>query len=232
MPGHGFVIASSPPPTSIALGVVVEQLGEDSRECDRRAARRRLRDPRQRRDHDRARLRLPPRVDDRASIAADVLAIPHPRFGVDRLAHRSQKSQLREIVLLGMLRAPFHEGANRRGRRVEDRDAVLLAELPEAILRGPVRRALVHQARRAVRERTVHDVRVSRHPAHVGGAPVDVVLLQIEDRFRRERALREIAAGGVHDALRLSRGARRVQREENVLGVHRGRRARSQTPSP
>ena len=182
--------------------------------------------PGQRRDHDRARLRLPPRVDDRASVAADVLAIPHPRFRIDRLAHRSEQTQLREVVLLGVLRAPLHEGANRGRRRVEDRDAVLLAQLPEAILRRPVRRALVHQARRAVRERAVHDVRVSRHPAHVGGAPVDVVLLEIENRLRRERALREIAAGGMHDALRLSRRARGVQREENVFGIHRRRERR------
>src|SRR2546423_479819 len=44
----------------------------------------------QRRDHDRPRLRLPPGIYDRTTIAADVLAIPHPRFGVDRLTNRAE----------------------------------------------------------------------------------------------------------------------------------------------
>ena len=51
------------------------------------------RDAGQRRDHDRAGLGLPPRVDDRAALAADVLVIPHPRFGIDRLADRSEQAQ-------------------------------------------------------------------------------------------------------------------------------------------
>src|SRR5690606_40887084 len=49
------------------------------------AARLRRRDAGQRRDHDPARLRLPPRVDDRCASAADVLLVPDPRLGVDRL---------------------------------------------------------------------------------------------------------------------------------------------------
>jgi len=31
-------------------------------------------------NHDRARFRLPPRIDDRAPFPADHLSIPHPRF--------------------------------------------------------------------------------------------------------------------------------------------------------
>src|SRR5579862_2678718 len=46
---------------------------------------------RHRADHDSAGLGLPPRVDDRASIAADNPAIPHPRFRIDRLAHRTEQ---------------------------------------------------------------------------------------------------------------------------------------------
>ena len=51
------------------------------------------RDARQRRDQDVSRLRLPPRVDDRTPAAADVFVVPHPRFGVDRLADRSEQAQ-------------------------------------------------------------------------------------------------------------------------------------------
>ena len=41
---------------------------------------------RKRSDHDRAGFSLPPRVDNRAALLADDLAIPHPRFGIDRFA--------------------------------------------------------------------------------------------------------------------------------------------------
>ena len=75
------------------------------------------------------------------------------------------------------LGAPAHERANRRRRRVEDRDAVALDDRPEAILLRPVGRAFVHHDRRAVGQRSVHDVAVPGDPADVGGAPVDVVFL-------------------------------------------------------
>ena len=120
-----------------------------------------------------------------------------------------------------MLGAPLHEGADRGRRGVEDGDAVARADLPEAVALGPVGRALVHQHRGAVGERSVHHVGVPGHPADVGGAPEDVVVLEVEDVLRRRRHLGEVAAGGVHDPLRLSGGARRIEDEEQVLGVHR-----------
>ena len=73
--------------------------------------------------------------------------------------------------------APPHERADRGRRGVEDRDAVALDDLPEAILLRPVGRAFVHHHRRAVGERTVDDVAVAGDPADVGRAPVDVVVL-------------------------------------------------------
>mmetsp|Transcript_33036 Transcript_33036/g.84203 ORF Transcript_33036/g.84203 Transcript_33036/m.84203 type:complete len:297 (-) Transcript_33036:1328-2218(-) len=44
----------------------------------------------QRRDHDAARLGLPPGVDDRAAALTHDVEVPAPRLGVDRLAHRSE----------------------------------------------------------------------------------------------------------------------------------------------
>src|SRR5579884_3316795 len=58
------------------------------RQRQRRRARLRRRRARQRRNHDHPGFRLPPRIDDRAAVAADHVAIPHPRFRIDRLAHR------------------------------------------------------------------------------------------------------------------------------------------------
>ena len=85
-----------------------------------------------------------------------------------------------------------------------------------------VRRAFVEHRGGPVRERPVDDVGVARHPPDVGGAPVDVgVGLQVEDVLVRVRDLGQIAAGGMHDSLGLPRGARRVEDEQQVLGVHR-----------
>ena len=132
----------------------------------------------------------------------------------------SRRSVL-EIVLRRPLGAPAHERADRGRRGVEDGDAVALDDLPEAILLRPVGRAFVHHDRGAVGERTVDDVAVAGHPADVGGAPVDVVVLQVEDPLGRGVGADEVAAGGVDDALGLPGRAGGVEDVEHVLGVHR-----------
>ena len=126
-------------------------------------------------------LGLPPRVHHRATAAADHLPVPHPRLRVDRLADRPEETQARQVAPLRILVAPAHEGADRGGRRVADRDAVLLDDPPEPVLVREVRRALVHHAGRAVGQRAVDDVGVPGHPSDVGGAPVHVGVLQVED---------------------------------------------------
>src|SRR5688500_20273113 len=78
-----------------------------------------------------------------------------------------------------MLVAPLHEGADRRGSRVEHRHAMSLADLPEPVPLGPFGRALVHEACRAVREWTVHVVRVSRHPHDVRRVTEVVMFAQV-----------------------------------------------------
>ena len=60
----------------------------------------------ERADHDRAGLGLPPGVDDRAALAADVLPVPNPRLGVDRLADRAEQPQRRQVVAGRVLRCP------------------------------------------------------------------------------------------------------------------------------
>ncbi|MNX90082.1 hypothetical protein D3C86_1221160 [compost metagenome] len=65
---------------------------------------------------------------------------------------------------------------------------------------------------------------MARHPAHVGGAPEDVVVLEVEDPLAGEGGPEEVAARGVDDALGLARGARGVEDEERMLRVERHRR--------
>ena len=126
----------------------------------------------------------------------------------------------------GVLGPPFHAGADRRRRGVEDRHAVALDDLPPDVLVGIVGRALEHHAGRSVGERAVDDVGVARDPTDVGCAPVDVALrLQVEDVAMGVGDAGKVAAGGVEDALRLRGRARGVEDVERVLGAHRLRRA-------
>ena len=150
---------------------------------------------RQRGDHDVAGLRLPPRVDDRAALAADDLVVPEPRLRVDRLADRPEQPQRGQVVLLGVLGAPLDARADRGRRGVEDRDVVAVHERPPDVLVRVVRRALVHHRRAAVGERPVDDVGVPGDPADVGRAPVDVLLgLEVEDDAVRVGDAGQVAA--------------------------------------
>src|SRR5438874_62239 len=106
------------------------------------------------RDHDAARLRLPPGVDDRAALAADQAMVPHPCLGVDGLAHRAEEAERGEVVLARPRLAPLAEGADRGRRGVEHRDAELLDDLPAAVRlrmvdhRGARRLGVLHRADR------------------------------------------------------------------------------------
>ena len=137
--------------------------------------------PGERRDHHCAGLGLPPRVDDRAATAADVLPVPDPRLGVDGLPDVAEQPQRREVVALGELRPPLHERADGGGRDAEDGDAVALHDVPQTVLARVVGRALVEHTGAPVHEGPVDDVGVAGDPADVGRAPVDVgVGLQVE----------------------------------------------------
>ena len=91
--------------------------------------------------------------------------VPHPGLGVDRLPDRPEQTQRREVVLRRVLGPPLHVRADRRRRRVQDRDPVALDDVPPAVLVREVGRPLVQHARRPVAERPVDDVAVPRSPS-------------------------------------------------------------------
>ena len=123
-------------------------------------------------------------------------------------------------MLLDEFLALAHQRADRGGGGVEDVDLVLGADLPEAAGIGVGRHALEHHRGRPVGEGPVDDVAVAGDPADIGGAPVDVALVVVEDVFVGHRRIGEITAGGVHDALRRAGGAGGVEDEERILGIH------------
>ena len=119
--------------------LVVQYFSADAWERVRGRTRLRAREAGQRRDQNGAGLRLPPGVDNRAPAVADVQVIPDPRLRIDRFSYRPHQPDRGEIVFCRPLGSPLHEGANRRGRRVEDGDAVAFDNLPHAIFLRPVR---------------------------------------------------------------------------------------------
>ena len=58
------------------------------------------------------------------------------------------------------------------------------------------------------------------NPADIGGAEVDVVVVKVEDQLAGVGCVGQIAAGGVHHALGLARGAAGIEEQQRVLGVH------------
>jgi hypothetical protein len=139
-----------------------------------------------------------------------------------RRVERSKLFGMHLVVALGGL----DEGADRRRCGIEDRDLVLGDRLPEAAGVGIRRDAFEDDLGAAERERPVGDVGVAGDPADVGGAPEDVVGLEVEGPLRRQRRVQQVAARRVLDALGLAGRPRRVEQEQRMLGEHPFRLAR------
>ncbi len=58
-------------------------------------------------------------------------------------------------------------------------------------------------------------------PADIGGAPVDVIVFEVEDPFGGDVGAHRISAGGVQDALGLAGGPGGVEKIERMLGFER-----------
>ena len=201
------------------ITVVVHDLRGDAREGHHGGTRLGRRHARQRGDHDPASLGLPPGIDDRATAATDVLAIPHPRLWIDRLADRAEKAEAAQIVASRKLRSPLHEGPDGRRSGVEDGDFVILDDAPPSVLSACVGRPFVHHLRHAVSERSVDDVAVAGDPADVRRGPADVGFwLDVEDQAMGGRRVRQVPTGGVKDPLGFGRRARGVHDVERMLG--------------
>ncbi len=84
-----------------------------------------------RRNHDRASLGLPPGIHDGQLVVPDILAIPHPGFGVDRLTHRSEEAQAERSCLAGHSSPKRIRPRMAVGSVVEDRHLILLDDAPQ-----------------------------------------------------------------------------------------------------
>ncbi len=214
-----FARAFDPP------AVIVDQKRLDPEERTGRGARLERRRAGERGDQNAAGLGLPPGVDNRAAALADMVVIPQPRLGVDRLADRAEDAQRAPAGAADIVLALAHQRADRGRRGVKDRDLVLVDDLPKARRVGIVGHTLEHQRRGAVGERPVEDVAVPGHPADIGGAPINLALAVVENVFMGHRRIDEIAAGRVQHPFGLPGRARGVKDKQRVLGRHFRRRA-------
>ena len=163
---------------------------------------------------------LPPGIDDRAVTAPDDLVIPVPGLGIDRLANSAEHPEATEVAGFYERLALSHQCAYRGRCGVELVDAVLLADLPESAGVGVGGDALEHECGSAVSQRTVHNVAMSGYPAHVGGAPVDITGVVVKHQFMGQRGVYQVASGAMHHALGLAGGARGVENEQRIFGIH------------
>ena len=153
-----------------------------------------------------------------------MLVIPHPRLGIDRFADGAEHAQGTQIVFRRPFIAEPDERADGRGRGVKGIDLELLDDFPETSGIGKCRNAFEHQRRRAVAKRAVNDVAVAGDPADVGGAEINIVVVDIENVFVRERAPEQITGGAVDDAFGFAGRAGSIKDEQKILGVHFFRR--------
>ncbi|MNZ76278.1 hypothetical protein D3C78_947790 [compost metagenome] len=102
---------------------------------------------------------------------------------------------------------------------------MLVDHLPEARGVRVVGHAFEHQAGGGVGQGAVDDIAVAGDPAHVSRAPVDIAFVVVEDVLVGHGRAQQVAAGGVQHALGFAGGARCVEDEQRVLGVHPLRRA-------
>src|SRR6185369_4652308 len=189
------------------LAIARHDVGIDSRKrfCGRTGFRRsRSRDGR---DHDRAGFRLPPRVDNRASIPADDLAVPHPRLRINWFTDRTEQSKAGKVVSLRPMLAPFDKRPDSCWGCIENVYSMPFDHTPKAIGLGEVWRPFVHQNGRAIREWTIDHITVTCHPTDIGGTPVKILVSDVEDPLGCEMSLQKITGSSVQDTFRLTRRA-------------------------
>ena len=171
-------------------------------------------------DHETASFGLPPGVDHRAFLVADLLPVPLPRFRVNWLAHGTENAQRRTVGAFDRFIAFRHQRANRRGRGIENIDLMLVHHLRHTGRRRPVRYAFKHQRGRAAGQRAVQQITVSGNPTHISGAPVDIARMIIKDIFKGQRRIHQITAGSMQHAFRLPGRPGGVENKQRIFGVH------------
>src|SRR5262252_203286 len=113
-------------------------------------------------------------------------------------------------MFLRPFHTPLHEGANGSRGSVQNCHTVLRDDAPESVRFRKIGRAFVHQAGSAIREGAINHIAMSRYPAYVRSAPVDVFRFQVKNVFGSHLGVEQITASRMQNALWLPGGAARV----------------------
>ena len=103
---------------------------------------------------------------------------------------------------------------------VELCDLVLGNNVPVSAEVGVCRSTLENNCCNTKQQRCIDDVCVASDPTNVTSTEEDVVVVDIEDVLARGSGTQEVTTSRVHNTLGLSGGARCVEKEEGVFGVH------------
>src|SRR5438045_5564167 len=121
------------------------------------------------------------------------------------------------------LLSPANKRANRCRGSVKNVDPIFFDDFPKSIGLGPVRRAFVHDDRRAMRHRAIDNITVTRDPAYISRAPKDIFIANVEDVFGSRINLDEVTAGRMQNSLRFSSGSAGVEKVKRMLAIERSR---------
>ncbi len=154
---------------------------------------------------------LPPGIYNRALAATYFLIIPHPGFRVDRLAYRPENTQCIQLIFCRPPLSQPHQGANGSRSGINNCNSKLVANLPEPPGIRVGGNPFKHKRSSTVGKRAVNNIAMSRHPADIGGAPEDIVVMDIENNLMGKRNLQQVATCGMKNALGLTGRTRGVK---------------------
>ncbi|CCK08659.1 hypothetical protein BN128_2722 [Cronobacter sakazakii 696] len=97
---------------------------------------------------------------------------------------------------------------------------MFIHHLRHAVGGRPVWYAFKHQRGRAAGERPVEQIAVASHPAHIGGAPVDIARMVVKGVEECGGRINQIAARGMQHAFRFTGRAGGVENKQRIFGVH------------
>ena len=212
-----------------AIGQVIagfiHDSGSDTGQWQRAGAGHQRRRTWQRSNHVAAIFGLPESVNNRATLTAHILVVPHPGFWIDGLTHTAQNAQAGQIPVLGMHFlvgfSRLDERANRRGGGIENGAAVALNHLPEAPGIRVGGHAFKHNLRGTGGQRPVRHIGVTGNPANVRRAPEHIGRLHVKSPVHRLLGPQHVAARGVLHPFGLAGRTTGVEDEQRMLCLHR-----------
>ena len=149
-------------------------------------------------------LRLPPGIDNWATLLARISMIPAPGFRIDWFPHTSQNAQTWHIIPTWPL---FSRSCNRpdgSGSGVKLINLPFFDHLPIAVGIRIGWYTLEHRGRRPIGQGTIYDIGMPGYPSDICGTKINILLAIIEDIFVSGCGVDHISASRVHHALGLT----------------------------